>query len=145
MLGVLALFVFGGLMTLGRQSPVTTTSAPSSEYVRQIRPLDSYYDIDVRELDKNAERYVGQLIHLRGEVFNINEDAGGTFLQMNVRKPRGSAYDTVPVMVSYDSALPGIYEDSQVDVYGMCGGTQSGTNSLGGAIEQPLIFADIVQ
>lgn len=143
--GVVAIILAAVASSLDGLGTSAVTSTAPDVYRRTIRPLTSYGDIDVRELDKSPDQYAGQLIHLHGEVFNINESGGGTFLQMNVRKPGGSAYETLPVMVSYDGALPGIYEDSQIDVYGVGAGAQSGTNAFGGEIDQPLVFADIVQ
>jgi hypothetical protein len=103
-----------------------------------------YSEIDIREIDSYTSSYIGDKVKLRGEVFNVLGDG----LQMWVRKPGGSSYDTIAVVVTWDSRniLPDqVYEDTWITVYGVVSGTFEGTNSYGGTISQPMIEADIIE
>lgn len=128
----------------------TRTSTPTRTPTRTRTPTATqfkslYAEIDVRELDKNPDLHLGERIVLRGQVFTIQEDADGTFLQIWVRYPGGSSYDRIAVVVIYDGILPGVYEDTNITVYGTALGTFEGTNAYGGTITQPRVFADVIE
>jgi hypothetical protein len=105
----------------------------------------AYQKVDIRELDKNPDSFKEQPLRITGSVFNIDESNGQTFLQIWVRIPGGSVYDTKAVSAVFDGTLDGIYEDTVVTVFGIGGGTFEGTNSYGGPITQPLIQISYVQ
>lgn len=100
---------------------------------------DLYAEIDVRELDKNPDKYLFQRFVLNGEIFNIEENSTGTYFQMWV------GTDRIPVVVSYSDDLPGVFEGTLVRVYGTMVGTVTGTNAFGGEVTQPQIDADVVE
>ena len=83
------------------------------------------------------------MVKLEGKVFNVGTD----FFQINVRKPGGSAYDTIAVTVTYlvITRPSGIYEDTNVTIYGMVFGRQEGTNAFGATISQLWIDAAIIE
>lgn len=114
----------------------------------QVTPSDSdltrYIEIDVRELEKNPDQYIDNMLLLRGEVFNIEEQSGATWLQMWVRYPGGSTSERVAVVVTFPNELPGVFEDTDIVVYGRGDGSSSGTNLMGGLVEQPLVRAERV-
>lgn len=121
------------------------TSAPTRTFTATRTPdvRSLYSAVDIRELDAYPDDHVGENVKLEGEVFNIGDD----FFQLSVRKPGGSSYDTIPVIVTYFTITrpPGIYEDSNVTTYGVVMGTQEGTNAFGGAISQLWIDAAIIE
>lgn len=119
-------------------SPTVTPTLTPTEDVRSL-----YSEIDVRELTSYADSHLGEKVKLRGQVFNIGED----FFQINVRVPGGSTYDTDPVIISYLTITlpPGLYERTNVIVYGTVMGTWEGTNAFGGAIVQPWVDAEIIE
>ncbi len=104
----------------------------------------SYVIIDPRDLEKSPDMFRGQKVVISGEVFNIKEDKNGTTMQIWVARPGGSAFDRIAVYVTYPGSLPGLYKNDSVFVYGLCGGTVTGFNALGGVIGQPLIEAKYV-
>lgn len=122
----------------------TPTSTPTSTPTPTPDPRGLYEEVDIRDLDTFPSRYIGSLLKLRGQVFNIDE--GG--LQMWVQTPGGGRFDRVPVVITWIdiSVLPEqVYEDTYITVYGTGAGTWQGTNSFGGTITQPLILADIIE
>jgi len=106
-------------------------------------PRSLYSVIDIRQLDAYPDNHIGELIRLDGRVFNIGQD----FFQIMVRKPGGYSWDTVAVIITYiGTTLPrGLYEDTNVRVYGKVMGSMEGTNAFGATIRQPWVNADIVE
>lgn len=119
-------------------SPTVTPSVTPTEDVRSL-----YEEIDVRELTSYANNHIGKMVILRGVVFNIGED----FFQINVQIPGGSRYDTDPVIISYlGISLPtGLYENTNVTIYGTVMGTLESTNAFGATIVQPWVDAAIIE
>ncbi|MBW7959789.1 MAG: hypothetical protein H3C69_09555 [Candidatus Promineofilum sp.] len=127
---------------IGLSEIVVSTVTPTPTNTPDIR--SEFTEMDIRELDAYPNKYTGDKIKLRGQVFNIMD--GG--LQMWVRKPDGGRFDTVAVVVIWqlDSILPPqVYEDTWITVYGIGDGTFSGTNAYGGTITQPRIKALIIE
>ncbi len=104
----------------------------------------TYKVIDVRELQKSPDKYIGQKILLNGEIFKIQEENGLTGMQIWVSYPGASILDRIAVVVRYQGALPGVYTKQTVKVYGVGAGTFEGTNAYGGTISQPLVNAQYV-
>jgi hypothetical protein len=123
----------------------TRTLAPTKTLppTRTPDPRSLYSTIDIRELDAYTDNHIGENVKLEGEVFNIGSD----FFQINVRKPGGSSWDTIPVIVSYTSITlpPGIYDDTNVVIYGLVMGKMEGTNAFGGTISQIWVDAAIIE
>lgn len=120
----------------------TPTNTPTPTSTPDIR--SEFTEMDIRELDAYPNKYIGEKIKLRGQVFNIMD--GG--LQMWVRKPGGGRFDNVAVVVIWlsDSILPQqVYDDTWITVYGIGNGAFSGTNAYGGTITQPRIEALIIE
>jgi hypothetical protein len=97
--------------------------------------------VDIRALSKNPDRYSGQEVHYRGEVFTIEESDEGTAMQVWVDIPGGSEFDRDAVVVYFEGSTDGIYEGTEVEFWGYCIGTLEGTNAFGGIVRQPLISA----
>jgi len=95
--------------------------------------------VDIRALSKNPDRYSGQEVHYRGEVFTIEESDEGTAMQVWVDIPGGSEFDREAVVVYFEGRTDGIYEGTEVEFWGHCIGTLEGTNAFGGIVRQPLI------
>lgn len=118
-----------------------TASVPVAEDIPE--PPATYETIDIRELDAYTDDHVGEKIRLEGTVFNIGED----FFQINVRKPGGSTWDTIPVIITYLTIEKprGVYEDTRIRVYGEVMGRLEGTNAFGGAISQVWVDAEMIE
>jgi len=119
-----------------------------------IEALETTYPaIDVRELAKAPDRYQGQNLKLRGEVFSIQESESGflgfggrvTRMQIWVEVPGGSRSDREAVVVEFAGVLEGVFEKDIVLVYGKGAGSFTGTNAFGAEIVQPAIRAEYVR
>jgi hypothetical protein len=121
----------------------TPTPTKTSPPTKTPDPRTLYNVIDIRELDGYTDDHIGKLVKIEGKVFNVGTD----FFQVNIRKPGGSAYDTIPVVVTYlvIARPPGIYEDTNVIIYGTVFGRQDGTNAFGASISQLRIDAAIIE
>jgi hypothetical protein len=113
-------------------TPPEPTTAPSL--------TDTYPPVvDVRELAIGRGYSVGDQLSVSGSVFNIEVDGEGTYMQIWVNAPDGS---TEPVMIGYEGDSAGVFEGTWVTAYGTYIGPICGTNTFGGEICQPAIFAD---
>lgn len=126
----------GGANATADKSAVATRAVTLSD--------GDYQTVDVRDLKKSPDTYKGKPIRLQGEVFNIKEQSGQTFLQMWVPIPGGTQFDCEAVVVNYGGTLPNIYEKTKITVFGIGTGTNSGTNAFGGTNTQPSVWADRV-
>lgn len=136
-IGLLVIVALASTVTNGTPAAATPTNATP-------RADTDYQTVDVRDLKKNPDAYKGKLVQVRGEVFNIREQSGRTFLQMWVSIPGGTQFDREAVVVTYGGPLPNIYEKTPIAVFGTGAGTDSGTNAFGGTNTQPAIHADRV-
>ena len=103
----------------------------------------TFQALDARELQKAPEKYRSQKLVFSGEVFNIQENRAGTYMQIWVDYG-GRASDRIPIMINYPGSLPGLYEGDLVVAYGRGAGTSEGKNAYGGTISQPAIQAQYV-
>jgi DNA/RNA endonuclease YhcR with UshA esterase domain len=114
----------------------TPVPTPSAEQVRE-----GYTWVDTRELISRPFLFEGERIAISGEVFTLQVDQDGTFMQIWVDTPSGREAVVIGFL---GNQTPGLYEGMYVTVYGVGAGTFEGTNSFGGVITQPVILADIV-
>ncbi len=138
-IAVVGMFAFVILASTATTGTPSATSTP-----RAARTDADYAMVDVRDLKKNPDAYKDKSIQVQGEVFNIKEQNGQTFLQMWVAIPGGSQFDREAVVVTYGGALPNVYEKTKITVFGIGAGTDSGKNAFGGTNTQPAIRADRV-
>lgn len=96
-----------------------------------------YSDVPSRDLYTYPDDYTGELVKVRGLVFNIN---GDDELQIFL----GGNYD-YPAYISFDESFSDIYEDEYITVYGVVVGETCGTNAFGGEVCQPYLTADFYE
>lgn len=121
-------------------TPVPTT-APQPTAAPSL--TDKYPPVqDVRELAIGRGFSEGDKLSVSGEVFNLEVDEEGTYMQIWVNAPDGS---TEAVMIGYPGDTTGLFEGMWVTAYGTYVGRICGTNAFGGEICQPAIFADVVE
>ncbi len=121
--------------------PPTSTPMPPTPTLSPDQDRATYPAVDVRELNKNPDKFKGQKVKLEGEIFKIQEKGSVTTFQMWVTYPGASEFDRIPIAVVFEGNTPGYYEGAQVTVYGTGAGTFSGTNAFGAKITQPIIDA----
>jgi hypothetical protein len=123
----------------------TFTMTPTLEPT--VTPVDieklkaTWGTVDIRDLIKNPEKYMGQRVHYKGEVFRISEDADGTMMQVWIDTP-GNISEREAVVVFYRiESTSGIYEKTPIEFWGVSTGAYEGKNAFGATIRQPLIEA----
>lgn len=119
------------ISTATRQALLSQKTATAEAKNARATVIASYKDINRQELINYADNHVGELVKIRISVFNIvtNQELQGYF---------AGTYDAVYVQMS--EPFSGIYENTNITVYGIVGGNQCGTNAFGGTICQPLIM-----
>jgi hypothetical protein len=123
----------------------TSTSTPSptpfssEDYIASANP-----DLDYREINK-SDRYIGEIVCWKGEVFNIEEESGVTFFQANYFEGRHLDGSGDAFVVTYEGILPDVYEETEVFVCGEIAEKFTGTNAFGAEISQPRIMARVVE
>jgi hypothetical protein len=103
-------------------------------------------DVDVRELYKNIGNYLDWKLTYSGSVLTISSDSNGTLVQVEV--PYGSGLlDTKVVDVVFDASVStdGIYEDTNVVIWGRPLQMFTITNAMGGQVDQPLLAGDYIE
>jgi hypothetical protein len=121
----------------------TSTPLPTDTPVPTVEPYDVWKqsarkDITYKMVDK-SDAYLGERVCWRGEVFNIDESEGLTFLQAWYK-------DTLDafVVIHFDT-LPDIFEDDKIVACGYIDEKYEGTNAYGASIYQPSILGVYVQ
>jgi hypothetical protein len=102
----------------------------------QATKIAQYVKPETRELVTYPDNLKGQLIKVRGRVFNIN---GNDQFQFWIDGGRDAAY------IVMQNPFSDIYEDTWVTVYGVGAGENCGTNAFGAEICQPLILGDFYE
>ena len=102
-------------------------------------------DVDVRELYKNIDKYHDWKLYYEGSVLSIQSDSSGTLVQVRVYYGSGVLDDKV-IDVYFDTSVPtdGIYEDTNVAVWGRPVKMFTITNAYGGQVDQPLLSGDYI-
>jgi hypothetical protein len=125
----------------GEPSPPSSAATPSPMElcIARANPEASYKEV------KKSDRYIGQTVAWKGEVFNIRETQGKTWFQAWYFEGRHLSEPDDAFVVTYDGVLPGVYEDTEVLVCGVVGEPTEGTNAFGALISQPTIVAEYVE
>ena len=166
LVGVVLLMACGGTVQPTSVAAVPSTSAPTIELspsptptliptsiptvvatqaplVGQIgRKSDYRGDVDVRDLYKNIDKYLGWKLTYAGNVLTIRGDSSGTVVQLKVG--RVNDYQVIDLFYPVSVSTDGIYEDSFITVWGRPIQMYTITNALGGQVDQPLLFGDYI-
>ena len=123
----------------------TLTPGPTEETIDSFRESansDIYY-----KMVEKSDKYWGEPVCWRGNVFNIDESEGTTFFQAYYFT--GKRYNwqkhNDAFVVFYDAELPDVFEDVSVEVCGYIDDKFEGTNAYGATISQPSIYAEYVR
>lgn len=99
--------------------------------------------IPYSNLDKNADKYAGDKIKLRGKIMQIEEDGGTGFMLLEVtHMGYGVWRDTV--YIEY-SGTNDFVKDNVVTVYGEVYGSHSYTSQAGWEISVPAVIAKYIE
>jgi len=132
--------VSGGPTSTSR--PPTQTPPPPTATLNPETAKARWKTVDIRELVKNPDNYLGYELHYKGEVFSIEEGRDGAAMQVWVRVPGGDEFDTEAVAVYWRGRTTNIYEGTTVEFWGYGLGSLEGMNAFGATIRQPLIEAE---
>lgn len=86
--------------------------------------------IPFKQLDKNPDRYSGERVVYRGEIFQIQEDFGSTVILLSVTDA-GYGFWTDEIMVTYDGTTEAVKDDI-ITVYGTVVGSETYDTRIGG-------------
>ena len=133
-----------------RTPPPTPTWTPSP--MPTVEPYDTWKqaartDLTYKLVDKSDE-YIGERVCWRGQVFNISESQGVTFLQARYFEGRSysiSKDGSNAFVVLYLGSLPDVFEDTPIEACGLIDEKYEGTNAYGATIVQPQILGVYVQ
>ena len=126
-------------------STATVTPSPSptplsrEDYLNSVNP-----DLDYRTVEK-TDRYLGERICWKGEVFNIEETDELSFVQAWYFSGRHYDNSGEAFVVSYPGPLPEVFNETEIMACGEIGEDYSGVNAFGGSISQPRIMARYVE
>ncbi len=95
-----------------------------------------------RDVARNPSTYKGQNVAITGTVVQVSE---GWFNSVTLRVATSGGYDDIwYVEYTLGSDEPRILEDDEVEIYGVCTGTETYTAVLGNSITIPAMEAEYV-
>jgi Glucodextranase, domain B len=92
-----------------------------------------------KQLEKNPDRHVGEKVKYTGQIFQIQEDGGSTWLLLSVTDLGYGMWDD-HVWVNYDGTITGA-EDDMITIYGTVAGEKSYETQIGGETYVPEVDA----
>ena len=98
--------------------------------------------LDYDQLAKNPDNYRGTDVTMRGQIFQIGEDYGSTWMLLSVTD-MGYDYWDDNVWVEYDGTIQGA-EDDIITIYGTVKGEYSYDTQAGGSTYVPKVKAEYV-
>ncbi len=127
--------------TLTPKPTATNTPEPTPTPISKEDFIASVTDVTYADADR-SDRYVGERVCWKGQVFSIEESEGNTAFQSWYFEGRHRAFEDLDAFIAfYAGLLPDVNEDTEVIVCGQLGEKFEGTNVMGGTIRQPLIYA----
>ena len=91
-----------------------------------------------KEFLKNPDKFSGQRLKVRAQIFEIGEDKGQTIIQAYI----SNDYDIVVFL--HPGSIP-FYKDDQIWVYGIGGGSFEAQNRMGVTMSWPVIYSKYVE
>ncbi len=103
----------------------------------------AYSGIEIKDLIKSPSTFENNNVFLRGRVEWIKEEkvSDETVTSMIINVDEFDSFIGESVSVKYRGRLPGIYEKSEINIYGIVKGTETAYNSFGATREIPNIYA----
>jgi len=98
--------------------------------------------IPYNQLEKNPNRYKGKKVVYRGQIFQIQEDGGSTWMLLSVTD-EGYGFWSDNIWVNYDGTIRGA-EDDVITVYGTITGEESYETQIGGETYVPKMRAKFI-
>lgn len=117
------------------------TSTPSPTATRS--PIEAYRTyIAIDDVNKNPDKYIGQLVTFCGEIFNIEEDEEGDIIQMFIKPVFVANGSRIPIIAVYHGDTSRIYEGWDMEIRGIVAGEIEFQNTFGTTVTQPVIKVD---
>lgn len=92
----------------------------------------SCQDLDFRQLKKNPDGHIGERLHYRGEVVQIQESGNVSIIRLAVNEDYGSI-----LLVTFPRTLPEVFEETIIEVWGACAGSVTYESQAGWQITVP--------
>lgn len=125
--------------TQAKQSPIIKPKETKQQYLASTRKIgNDKSPIFWKEFLKNPSKFKDQRVNVVGEIFQIEESAEGTILQVYISRNFDS------VIAVYQGSIP-FYKDDKVIIYGEGAGKVEGQNAMGVAMEWPVITARYIE
>jgi hypothetical protein len=99
--------------------------------------------VDYDQLEKNPDDYRGTKVVYTGQIFQIQESYGATWMLLSVTDEGYGFWDD-NIWVNYDGEIDGAEEDI-ITVYGTVRGSQSYQTQIGGETYVPKVKAEYVE
>jgi hypothetical protein len=134
-----------------RPAATATATLTAVQFKAQYPALADVREIVARLGDHKGEKmsFGGTLLSIhvagKGRIYEIGDGDDHDVraqMQVTVDTPVGG---TETIFVGYDGDTAGMFEDTEVIVYGTLVGTETFENAFGGKISQPLVIADLVE
>jgi hypothetical protein len=104
--------------------------------------IASAQTIPYNQLEKNADRYDGEVVKYTGQIFQIQEDYGTSVILLAVTNQGYDFWDD-NVWIDYDGTIEGA-EDDIITIYGTVTGSKSYETQIGGETYVPQIKAKYI-
>jgi hypothetical protein len=104
--------------------------------------IASAITIPYNQLEKNPDKHTGTKVKYTGQIFQIQEDAGATFVLLAVTN-EGYGFWTDNIWVDYNGEIAGA-EDDIITIYGTVTGSKSYETQIGGETYVPQVRAKYV-
>lgn len=111
----------------------------SSSGMSQDEIISNSIEVPYQDLFRYNEKYVGKIVHIKGQVLQASETGTDGFVVRLATKDSGYGYYDDIVWVEFRNTKERILEDDMLDVYGEVVGIQKYTAVLGNEVSLPAV------
>ncbi|WP_157203186.1 hypothetical protein [Methanofollis liminatans] len=105
--------------------------------------ISSSIEVPYGDLFRYNEKYVGKVVHMKGQVLQVSETGTDDFVVRLSTKDSGYGYYDDIVWVEFRNTKERILEDDMLDVYGEVVGIQKYTAVLGNEVSIPAVVVKV--
>ena len=127
--------IINATATANQASKRSTGTAQAKS--RRATQIAQYTKISAKELVTYPDSHSGEMIVIRGRVFNVNSNKE---FQIWID---GLNHEAVYIVMN--TSYSDIFEDDYVTIYGIVFGQNCGTNAFGGQVCQPVVMGDFYE
>lgn len=105
--------------------------------------ISNSIEVPYEDLFRYNEKYVGKIVHIKGQVLQVSETGTDDFVVRLATKDSGYGYYDDIVWVEFRNTNERILEDDMLDVYGEVIGIQTYTAVLGNEVSLPAVVTRV--